>query len=989
MPETSERSPMGSTWARWDPHLHTPGTARADRFNDDWDGFLQRIAEASPAPVALGITDYLSLDGYERMVAFQEEGRLGAGTLLFPNIEFRLTERADEGSSVNIHLLIDPSDRDHVSRTQAALRGLKAVRQGETITCCREDLIRLGAKLAPHGGDLPEEACYRLGNEQFKVSFDTFREWREGDSWLRRSSLVAVSLKTGDGSSGLTYRQGSNRSLRQEIEDYSDVFFSGRPNDRSFWLGHTASGDADGLRSRGGPKPCIHGSDAHDLAGVLNPAEQRFTWIKGEPTFDGLRQIVFEPEHRVYIGDSPPNRADPFSTMRELQLSDPTGRFQTQTLSLNQGLIAIIGEKGSGKTALADAIALAAGARRSRESFLDRAGHLLDGFRSTIVWADDHVSERALDNTDPMAGDSNPEVRYLSQQFVDDLCSDRTPESALRREIESVVFQHVPGDQTLGAGNFSDLRDMRTADIQEERRRLSFEIERLSIAIAEQDAQLALLPSKLESKRVLLARSADNEKEVLERRPPPESGGAETTTRLTQLEALGTEIHRLEERITHLEQQSLRAGQLRTSLEAAKSDALREGIEAIALLVAMGVDAARLQSAFETELTAAFAPLLNAAVVARDSSKTTAASEREGQADPSQSLESLRKERKALEKSIDADKRQLQFLVALHRTGLQLKTQIQALESEIAGLNQLPQARKVAIQGRFVAYERFFELLAAERIVLEDLYAPLGATLTATRDAAGTFALSISPLVDVESWLAQGLDLFDNRRSVQAPIVEPGALAALARTVLHQAWANLDGRAARAGLEEVIALITKGGPVQQQVRSGVTPRAVADWLFSTRQISLQYDIHYGGTALWNLSPGTRGIALLLLYLATDVADSRPLVVDQPDENLDNRSIYGLLRPFLLAARNRRQVVVITHNPNLVVGADADQIVVASASPKAEGLPAFVYTSGALESRETTRLPAMRRVICDLMEGGEDAFLAREQRYGPLGQGRRL
>jgi DNA repair exonuclease SbcCD ATPase subunit len=97
---------------------------------------------------------------------------------------------------------------------------------------------------------------------------------------------------------------------------------------------------------------------------------------------------------------------------------------------------------------------------------------------------------------------------------------------------------------------------------------------------------------------------------------------------------------------------------------------------------------------------------------------------------------------------------------------------------------------------------------------------------------------------------------------------------------------------------------------------------------SLQTVQLVLTGNNNGVALENLSPGTKGIVLLILYLGMDIGDSRPLIVDQPDENLDNESIYRLLTSYFKSAKKRRQIVLITHNPNLVVNGDSEQIVVA-------------------------------------------------------------
>jgi len=148
----------------------------------------------------------------------------------------------------------------------------------------------------------------------------------------------------------------------------------------------------------------------------------------------------------------------------------------------------------------------------------------------------------------------------------------------------------------------------------------------------------------------------------------------------------------------------------------------------------------------------------------------------------------------------------------------------------------------------------------------------------------------------------------------------------------------------------------------------------AHWLFSTKHISVRYEITYDGVDISKLSPGTRGIVLLLLYLALDDADDRPLIIDQPEENLDPKSVYEELVSLFLAAKGKRQVVMVTHNANLVINTDADQIIVAEAGPHPKGgLPSITYRSGGLENAE------IRKAVCNILEGGEEAFRERARR----------
>ena len=139
-------------------------------------------------------------------------------------------------------------------------------------------------------------------------------------------------------------------------------------------------------------------------------------------------------------------------------------------------------------------------------------------------------------------------------------------------------------------------------------------------------------------------------------------------------------------------------------------------------------------------------------------------------------------------------------------------------------------------------------------------------------------------------------------------------------------------------------------PTITQGKKTVWIQRVASWLYNTDHIAMQYSITYDGVAIELLSPGTRGIVLLLLYLVIDAQDRRPLIIDQPEENLDPKSVFEELVPHFRDARKRRQVIIVTHNANLVVNTDADQVIVASSEPNSTGgLPTVTYRCGSIEN----------------------------------------
>ena len=121
--------------------------------------------------------------------------------------------------------------------------------------------------------------------------------------------------------------------------------------------------------------------------------------------------------------------------------------------------------------------------------------------------------------------------------------------------------------------------------------------------------------------------------------------------------------------------------------------------------------------------------------------------------------------------------------------------------------------------------------------------------------------------------------------------------------------------------------------------------------------------------LEDLSGGQRVNLLLSLLLETN--DGRPLVIDQPEDELDNRFLFETLLPVLKRLKGRRQIILATHNANIVVNGDADQVIHLEATANR----GRVASSGAIEE------PAIRDAIVRTVDGGEEAFRMRRLKYG--------
>lgn len=395
----------GSQWNRWDPHIHTPDTVLNDQFvgSDPWKVYLDNLEAQTPAIRAIGVTDYYLTENYERVLGFRAAGRLPQVDLIFPNIEMRLGAAARSGF-INIHLLVSPQDPNHVQEITRILSRLSFSAHDDRFVCTREDLIRLGHRTRPNVQDI--RAALREGATQFKVSFTELNDVIRQSAWAKENVLVAVAGGSGDGTSGL--REGADATVRQEIEKFAHVIFSSSPGQREFWLGQRGASEAE-LRVRyGGLKPCLHGSDAHSESDVGKPQADRFSWVKGDIRYDSLRQACIDPEGRVYVSDKPPATTMPSQVISSVDV-DGAGWVGTSKIPLNPGLVAIIGARGSGKTALAEMIATGCDSvpemvrvndSTQNSSFLTRARDFLNDARVRVRWGGGDEVSRFLDGRD-------------------------------------------------------------------------------------------------------------------------------------------------------------------------------------------------------------------------------------------------------------------------------------------------------------------------------------------------------------------------------------------------------------------------------------------------------------------------------------------------------------------------------------------------------------------------------------------------------------
>ena len=968
----------GSQWRRWDPHLHAPGTLLNDQFEDDWEKYLTAIENASPAVEVLGITDYSCVECYKAVKVHREAGRLAKVKLLFPNVEFRMTVETEKQKGINLHLMFCPDDDDHVEQIERAMLDLSFEFNGHPHRCCVADLAILGRA---HNSALKEEiAARREGANQFKVELRKFRDLFRNNKWVAENCIVGVASKSNDGTAGLQNDAGF-AALRKEIERFAHVIYSSNVNTRDFWLGKNADDVKTLEATYGGRKPCIHGCDAHSLADTCKPDGDRLCWIKGDPTFESLRQTMLEPDERVWIGPSAPDRHDASQCIVAVRTRE-TPWIQNAEVLLNPGLVAIIGSRGSGKTALADIIAIGADVTSPLElqsSFIHRASHpvdLLDGAEVDLWWGDGTPTTRQLHPWSYEGGRDT--VRYLSQQFVEQLCSAEGLAVELRKEIERVVFDATDPNDRLNAETFEELAEIHLKPIRRQREIAKEAIEDTSNQVNVEDVLHNRIPTirkEQEDRKVRIQRIANEMKTLIPKEK--ESRAA----RLAQLEAavatantVVEKLNRAKLRVENLREEvrSIRTTTAPHMLAEMKGSYEEAGLsqtqwEAFGLVFRGDVDV------ILTERAAAIANEIKLL-----SEGSTVPVDLTNDLMLKWPLKTLIAERDKAKTAVGIDGQKQVRYTQLQRTlGSEEKLQQKSVEDLTNALGAADR-KKGHVERRRALYVQVFQSYLDEQRVLEELYAPLQNVLAGATGSLKRLRLTVSREIDLMEWVRKGEELVDLRKDTK--LRGHGALEKEAERMLMPAWrigtAEQVGEAMQQFIKDMHQEIRNAKPSDfTPEQEAVWIQQVASWCYSTDHIEMRYGVTYDGVAIEQLSPGTRGIVLLLLYLVIDKQDRRPLLIDQPEENLDPKSVFDELVPHFRDARKRRQVIIVTHNANLVVNTDADQVIVASSEPNpGGGLPKVTYRCGSLEAAH------IRRTVCEILEGGEQAFMERERRY---------
>ncbi len=986
----------GSTWAKWDLHLHTPCSALSNQFPKisdsgapDWEQYLGAL-EKLEGFAAVAVADYFEIEGYKQILGFRAQGRLQNIPLILPNIEFRIdkfvgTQAGAKQRRINLHVIFSDQVRPE-DIEEHFLRNLTFTCEGypqgpdEKWRISRAQLTQLGERLIKEQKEFAGMQPFAVGCMNAAVSAQEIKSVLDGHRSLFDGKYMVVLAE--DSLSDMKWG-GQDHQTRRVLLQGADAIFSANPKTRVWALGQGDMSPDEFRKEFKSLKPCIHGSDAHSLETLGKPAENRFCWIKAEPTFEGLKQIFCEPADRLTIGESAPNLKHDYQVLRSVQISGAETWFSGEPIPLNSDLISVIGGRGSGKSALAEVIAFAGGSEKFKgsadvkDTFIQKASKKstintqpITGAAVTLTWEDGQVDQAEI-KTGLHHDLAEEKVKYLPQSFVEHLCDPEHTEE-IEREIERVIFQRIESKARMGASDFHELRDRATQAIALKMDKVRKDLGESNRRIADLNARIALKPQKqkeLDQKK--------GELTALEQKPPevPPENDAD----LKLLGELNEQKREYERRGGEKQAQLAKLAALRTKLRLFEQEVGAFNTETAKLLQEVGLgDRA---AAFEVRMPVEAEAILTA----RDEQlRAELAALEKGTDGGATGLEEIQQRIKAIEGRLTLSGNRRAAFEKFQRDCQALRTVIGALDAEIGEIDTtLAPALSREQEARAERFLDYFDLLRDEQRTLADLYAPLHKALQQGGDIDKklTFVSRIS--ADLTRHFRRGLEIVDRTRKGRYRGDET-----LLDRALRDAFAqNEESEFAREAVKGQITALRntfclddgKEIKIADQLRKGKAERDFDDWFYSTDYFFVTYSIRFDEKNLDLLSPGQKGIVLLLLYLEIEREDNRPLIIDQPEENLDNLSVYENLIDYFRNRKRTRQIIVITHNPNLVVNTDSEQIIVANFD--GTRLPKIGYQGGALEDTNADPAhPGIREQVCKILEGGAEAFRRREERY---------
>ncbi|WP_333891102.1 TrlF family AAA-like ATPase [Mycolicibacterium gadium] len=921
MPRRYDR---GSEWRKWDLHLHPPGTKLSDGYGSppELDRFCAFLEQSDVA--VFGITDYFSADGFLAVAARHNDLYPDSDKVLLPNIELRLNETVNgNNQDVHIHLVLRPDvGPETLNKLLNELKTTTTDAGGRHLRC-----TELASTSQFESATVTRADIHHAITETF------------GDKVPRDDNVLVIVPSNND---GIRARSGQRRreNLADEIDKFADAIYGNSAN-TEYFLKTDRYGDRQPPSK---PKPVFACSDAHSFdeleqwlgKTVENESTRKqTTWIKADPTFEGLQQTLVEPEHRVRIQPTKPDAKDPYKVISAVHFD--SGGFPA-TIVFNPNLTSIIGSRSSGKSALMAYIAHAVDpeytvAQQIASGVMEpgKAGpaagftwNEVSGVSCTVEWADAAVKDG--------------KIIYIPQNSLFAV-SERPGE--ITDKIQPVLYRMDEGLKTAHQRMHADIESSRA----------------LIIAAVEDWFRLA--------QRITQART-----EIRDLGDPD----AISSTR----DNLAGRVAELRE-ASALSAEDVDAYQVlvdRLAVNSVRREAIRHETVAIAPYLTdtdgryatTGLSAEiRLTppaDAFPLSLQTQLAAIIDAAGPPLNASINAAVIEYQETLD----AEALRLEDEERElRETNAE------LIARNQANVELEEVVNAHKRQEELLDEIA-AKRTALQDVIAAQDAQVAVVEQERAAL----------LSRTNDFVERFRSVPYTLDD----MTFGVESELTSEALQAISIGFNRQENTPYTDRSSEMVNID-----AVLSDPATFLASLRDGTQKLKVGVNEAQVAATALAVspevRFIATLDGDRIGGFQRSSMTPGKQALFALTLIL-NESDETWPLLIDQPEDDLDSRSIFDTIVPYLVQRKRDRQILMVSHDANLVVGADSEQVVVANrhaTDRQNRDGQAFAYLTGSLEhslaanaSQFVLESCGVREHACRILDGGETAFQKRRDKY---------
>lgn len=937
---------VGSNWIRCDLHVHTPASifqGYGDKNNDaTWTNFFKDLEELPPEFKIIGINDYLTLDGYKRVRAYKKSGGLSNIDCILPVIEFRIDKFGgnDKLSRINMHVIFSDSISLEVIQSQF-LNGLSAnytLSDGEKAPNWHgipssdglSELGKIVKQNIPENSPMHSKSDLEVGFNNFNISYAKLDELLSNPVFLNNNLTAIGKAEWAD----FKWNETSVAEKRTFI-NRADFIFQACATVAQYEKSIEKLREQKGLNYR-----LLDCSDAHQLSTSKQKEKigNCFTWVKAEPSFDGLKQVALEFDTRTKISEVFPDKKAGYQVIESVQFVNGGTLFPTDPIPLSGYLSSIIGGKSTGKSLFAGLIAKACDPREyhKRCEKSDNVAWISKATPETdfmVTWRDGHQCS---------LNDLNSEARkvtYFPQGYLNGQIDDKELNSDELNKTLRTILAQTP--------KHKDAFEKHEAKIQSLQQETSTNVQKLEIKLRELREKTYELEEHGSSKDITKAI------EKLQ----------------AQLNNLKSQYELSDDDYEQHDELSTQTRNLRSNLKTWNQDiatlslvATPDAVKEFKIQSLIGVVTDQISDETIADLETGFS-LLREQFLNQFSGLVSI------------SLASLSKKKEKAEGELVKVQEQHAPILAKIKASEPLKEITHQLKTQQEKL-EVAAAIEKAIQ---YLNTEINELADA---ILSSIDKRLGYLSIITDALKHPFPASQdSPSLDVTCPCKSALirDVVRNRVVIQS---NP-EMKAVAN---NDEFKDQDTDTYKDIVSKILEQALKN---ELSFKRDYTLSGLLDGVL-TSATYLNFDLRLGSDSFVNMSPGKRALVLLKVLVDLDLR-KHPIILDQPEDDLDNRSVYQGLAEYLKRKKDDRQIIVVTHNPNVVVGADSEYVVVANQSGQDEGQDnetyRFEYIYGGLEnsfidpnSGFTLTKKGIREHVCEILDGGKSAFSKRENLY---------